>query len=54
MTLSQQQLFLALLMSVMLSVLGVRELRRSNVGVGIFMVAIPGCFWLSKLFGGLH
>jgi hypothetical protein len=40
-------------MSVILIICGVREMRRDNAGVGIFMVAIPGCFWLSRLLGDL-
>jgi hypothetical protein len=50
---SRQQLFLELLMSVVLISGGVREIRRNNAGLGIFMVAIPGCFWLSRLLGDL-
>jgi hypothetical protein len=51
---SQHQLFLTLVVTVVLTAGGIREIvSRDNVGLGVFMIAIPGCFWLSRLIGDL-
>lgn len=51
---SQHQLFLTLVATVVMTASGVREIvRRDNVGLGVILIAIPGCFWLSRLIGDL-
>jgi hypothetical protein len=48
---SQSQLFMTLLLSVVLLAGGVRELWRGNAVVGVVMTAVPVSFWLSRFFG---
>jgi hypothetical protein len=44
---TQTQLFTTLLITVLLCINGAREIRNRNVGLGLLLIAIPVCGWLS-------
>lgn len=44
---TQTQLFFALLVTVLLGVNGTREIVRRNFAMGLLLIAIPICGWVS-------
>jgi hypothetical protein len=46
---TQDQFYMALLLSVVMTILGVRELASRHLTTGVWMIAIPTCFWISRL-----
>jgi hypothetical protein len=49
MTMTQPQIFITMLTTVLFCVSGAREIRRRNFGLGITLIAVPVCGWLSHL-----
>jgi hypothetical protein len=45
--LTQQQLFLAMVMSVLMLIAGVRECQNGHPAMGFTLGAIPFCYWFS-------
>lgn len=43
----QPELFMTLLVTVMLCVIGVREIRERNYYLGALLILIPVCGWIS-------
>jgi hypothetical protein len=48
---TQGEMFWRLLFSIVLLLGGVREYRRGNVSLGVFMLAIPVAAWAAWSFG---
>jgi hypothetical protein len=44
---TQPQLFIGLITTVLLCIGGTREILRRNFGMGILLIAIPVCGWVS-------
>jgi hypothetical protein len=44
---TQSQLFLTLIVTVLFCIAGTRELSRHNFSMGLLLIAIPLCGWVS-------
>jgi hypothetical protein len=44
---NQPQLFFTLLMTALLCINGAREIHNRNLGMGLLLIAIPVCGWVS-------
>jgi len=44
-------MFLMLLLTVLMTVSGVREISQQRYAMGVTLIAIPACGWIALMFG---